>query len=53
MDKDGDGLISAAELTAFVADKGGELELIEQLIKTLDVDGDGMLSKNELMSLMH
>ena len=47
------GLISQEELAAYVKSKGGEVNLIEQLVKTLDADGDGMISKDELMTLAY
>lgn len=31
----------------------GQMALVEQLIKAIDVDGDGCISKDELMSLAY
>jgi len=44
MDKNGDGLVSRAELEEHVTAMGGQLALVEQLIKTIDTDGDGCTS---------
>jgi len=51
MDLNGDGLVSKAELKAHMQKKGGSLALVEQLISTLDTDGDGQISKDEFLSL--
>uniref|UniRef100_A0A7S2HWD1 EF-hand domain-containing protein n=1 Tax=Haptolina brevifila TaxID=156173 RepID=A0A7S2HWD1_9EUKA len=53
MDKNGDGLVSRAELEEHVTAMGGQLALVEQLIKTIDTDGDGCISKEELLSLAY
>ena len=53
MDTNGDGLVSKEELAAYVHEMGGEVNLIEQLIKTIDADGDGMISKEEVLVLAY
>ena len=53
MDHNNDGHISKQELTDYVAKNGGATSLVEQLIKTLDADGDGQISKAEFEQLIY
>ena len=56
LDRDGDGFVTAAELTRFL-DGGGEEDvdvskaLVARLIALADTDGDGRVSRQELADL--
>ena len=47
------GLISQEELASFLASRGGNSALLAPLVKALDVDGDGHISKAEFLSLAY
>ena len=53
-DKDGNGLISPSELKQAMSDMGQELSSaeIDEMIKKVDIDGDGHLNYNEFIKLM-
>ena len=53
-DKDGNGLISPSELKQSMSDMGQELsaEEIDEMIKKVDIDGDGHLNYNEFIKLV-
>lgn len=53
-DEDGDGKVSAWELRRRVGMMGGEILMkeAEMAVATLDSDGDGMLSMEDLVALM-
>jgi len=53
MDKNGDGFVSQAELEAFMREKDGNLQFIEQMVAQLDADGDGQISKDEFKALAY
>ena len=54
LDKDGDGLISAAELRQVMTDLGEILtdDEIEEMIKEADTNGDGQVNYEEFITLM-
>ena len=53
-DKDGDGFISAAELRHIMTNLGEKLtsEEADEMIRSLDVDGDGKVSREEFVKQM-
>jgi Ca2+-binding EF-hand superfamily protein len=53
MDKNGDGYIDPTELQAFMASHGAVAKsgLVAQMLKSLDIDADGRISRNELSAL--
>eukprot|EP00326_Haptolina_ericina_P033323 CAMPEP_0181244620 /NCGR_PEP_ID=MMETSP1096-20121128/42963_1 /TAXON_ID=156174 ORGANISM="Chrysochromulina ericina, Strain CCMP281" /NCGR_SAMPLE_ID=MMETSP1096 /ASSEMBLY_ACC=CAM_ASM_000453 /LENGTH=245 /DNA_ID=CAMNT_0023341193 /DNA_START=132 /DNA_END=869 /DNA_ORIENTATION=- len=53
LDQNSDGLVSKDELTALVNQTGGSVALVDQLLKTLDMDGDGQVSLKEFQSLIY
>ena len=53
MDKNGDGQVSQEELKNYVNEKGGNVTMVEQLIKTLDKSGDGQVSMAEFEDLVY
>ena len=53
-DKDGDGLISAAELRHVMTNLGEKLtdEEVDEMIREADVDGDGQINYEEFVKMM-
>ena len=53
-DKDGDGLISAAELRHVMTNLGEKLtdEEVDDMIREVDVDGDGQVNYEEFVRMM-
>ena len=53
-DKDGNGLISPAELKQTMTEMGGECtgEQVDEIIKEADTDGDGQVNFEELHTMM-
>ena len=53
-DKDGNGLISPAELKQTMTEMGGEctVEQVDEIIKEADTDGDGQVNFEELHTMM-
>lgn len=53
-DKDGNGLISAAELRHVLTNLGEKLteEEVDEMIREIDVDGDGQINYEELVTMM-
>jgi hypothetical protein len=49
-DKDGNGTLSKAELTAFKASKGGQGPNVDEVFSTYNKSGDGELTQSELQS---
>ena len=45
------GMLSMEEITALIKSRQGHLSLVEQLVKTLDANGDGFISIDEMMAL--
>jgi len=52
IDVDGNGSISADELTDHLVDCGYKSEAVKKIFSTLDTDGDGALSRDELRAGM-
>jgi len=52
LDANHDGVVSRQELEDFLRARGKNLALVERLIATLDVDGDGAISKEEFKQLV-
>ncbi|KAH3859227.1 calmodulin-A-like isoform X2 [Dreissena polymorpha] len=54
-DKDGDGLISPAELRGVMTNLGEKLtdEEVEEMMKEADLDGDNMISYDEFLKVMN
>jgi Ca2+-binding EF-hand superfamily protein len=54
-DADGNGLISATELRAAMADLDEKLtdEEVEEIIREADTDGDGQINADEFVRMMH
>jgi Ca2+-binding EF-hand superfamily protein len=44
-------MLSMEEITALIKSRQGHLSLVEQLVKTLDANGDGFISIDEMMAL--
>jgi len=53
MDLNRDGFIDPAELRAFLEKNQMTGSLVEQMMKTIDVDGDGKISKVDLLEISH
>merc|ERR1711934_1048247 len=53
-DKDGNGLISPAELKQTMTEMGGECtgEQVDEIVKEADTDGDGQVNFEELHTMM-
>ena len=45
--------ISVEEVAALIKKKQGHLSLVEQLVKTLDTNGDGYIDEEEMLALSH
>ena len=45
--------ISVEEVAALIQKKQGHLSLVEQLVKTLDTNGDGYIDQEEMLALSH
>lgn len=52
MDKNGDGTLSRAEVTTACRQCGCSDAEIDDMIKSIDKDGDGQISKKEFMTLV-
>ena len=52
--KNGDGIISAAELKQTMTDLGDELtdEEVDEMMREADIDGDGQISLEEFDTMM-
>ena len=55
LDKDGNGYVSATELSAIMGQLGQPItiEQAEAMVKEADLDGDGHIAFNELMHIVH
>ncbi|KAI3885297.1 hypothetical protein MKW98_002689 [Papaver atlanticum] len=52
LDEDGDGMISLVELRRYIAAVRGEMVEVDEIVKLLDIDGDGCLGLDDFVKLM-